>query len=84
MCYAGVWICLYKSAGSSLVVIRNVDKYPRIFFSTDVSDGVINKGSGCGGQMQLKILEECELAALENLLRHTHGCEYYNYERCDL
>lgn len=56
----------------------------RIFFSADITGGVVRTENECGGNMQLRVLEDCELAALETLLKHTHGCDYYNYETCDL
>lgn len=56
----------------------------RTFFSTDITGGVVRSENMCGGEMQLRILEDTELAAIEVLLKHTHGCDYYNYETCDL
>ncbi|XP_034243478.1 uncharacterized protein LOC117646550 isoform X2 [Thrips palmi] len=51
---------------------------------TDITGGVVRSENMCGGEMQLRILEDTDLAALETLLKHTHGCDYYNYETCDL
>lgn len=56
----------------------------RVFFPADVSGADVRTEILYGGDMKQSLLKESELAALESLLKHTHGCDYYNYDGCEL
>lgn len=78
-----VFSLVFSSLLSSRLIFA-VHVFSRVFLSADISGGFLKSAKKSGGKIQLRIMEDSELDALESLLKHTHGCDYYNFEGCEL